>query len=257
MTGPSVTDELPHRVPHRNQFRGNFSEIMERHLASDNTTTEHDSIFQPRFSQSTPQTQHQIVDHGGDFHHAQHFLMSLAITTEEGFVGEIATEDELATILADVAQHSQQRRTHTLHRYRQLSARNAPQDARQGIQLSEGNTLTRRLYIDAHFQHHMLLPRPYKTLFFTAQIRENDTVALEITNPSNQGTKNAREQTLTQQRLPNTIGTTKYRYHEFKENGGRKKTRKTTVVTETLARNSPKTLLDSKSYCIVGSLYQG
>ena len=69
VAGPCVADELPHRIPHRDQLRGDITEIFERHPAGDHTATEHSSIFEPRFSQSTSQAQHQVVDHRSDFHH--------------------------------------------------------------------------------------------------------------------------------------------------------------------------------------------
>ena len=81
MTRPSVADKLSHRVPHRNQFGSNFTKITEGNMAGNNTATKHGSIFESRFLRSPPQTQHQVIDHDGEFHHAQHLPMS--ITTKD------------------------------------------------------------------------------------------------------------------------------------------------------------------------------
>ena len=126
MSRSSIADELPHRVPHRDQLGSNVTQITKSDTASDNTATKHTSIFKPRLLQSPPQSQHQVIDHSSYLHHAQHLLMSLSITAEKNFLGEIAAQDELMAILTSITQHSQQRRTCTLDRQGQLTTRNAP-----------------------------------------------------------------------------------------------------------------------------------
>ena len=188
MSRSSIADELPHRVPHRDQLGSNIAQITKGNTASDNTATEHTSIFKPRLLQSPLQSQHQVIDQSSYLHHAQHLLMSLSITAEKNLLSEIAAQDELVAILTSITQHSQQRRTRTLDGQGQLTTRNTPKDAGQEAQLSEGNALTRRLDVDEHFQQDMFVPCPHKTLLSSSSIKKHNAVAFEVIDPSDQHT---------------------------------------------------------------------
>ena len=153
-----VPDVLSDSLPNRNQLRHDSAQFIKRHLPGDHTTAKLGQVLHPRLLQGPAKTQHQEVDHCGDFQQSKNPLMSQTKKVQEHISRKLPSIHKTMPVTAFVAEYPQNRRADTTNADREGCWRQTCYDARQGRQLWLGYPLTPRLDIDADVQQGIAIP---------------------------------------------------------------------------------------------------